>query len=452
MTDPKQNMPPQDKDTAPASSATNKLSWPYLIEYGQRAELLGELHARPFEPIDIPRRIIHLAFLTNDVEAGEDRNAINTLCTAHGIAPPTSDSNYHRMTIGPWNFRWEQHTEFTSYRWDKLEENENNFSHTNIADLLKEISFRQPGRLIVANQLSLSNKKNSDQRLAQIFDPSSLCVIDAEHGLARVATDFHTDTKGFTHILIEDYGMSSIRSGMLAQRIVELETYRTLALMGLPLARQSLPLIQQGENQLATLTRNISEATTIETNHKLLEQLTNLAAKLEAQSAATSFRFSASNAYYDIVKNRLDAVHENRIEGHRRFSSFFQRRLAPAIATCQSVQKRQNDLSRKLIRTAELLRTRIQFELEQQNRDLLKSMNRRAKVQLRLQQTVEGLSVAAVSYYIAGLISYIAKGLEKSDLTYGLSSTLITATAIPLIVLLVWLLVRGVHRKFSDHD
>ncbi|MGT2466713.1 DUF3422 family protein [Mesorhizobium atlanticum] len=97
------------------------------------------------------------------------------------------------------------------------------------------------------------------------------------------------------------------------------------------------------------------------------------------------------------------------------------RALTPGRASCSAAWRRpcapaarlrssQANLSRKLTRATTLLRTWVDVDVEKQNRDLLASMNNRARLQLRLQQTVEGLSVAAVSYYVVGLIGYVAKG------------------------------------------
>lgn len=122
------------------------------------------------------------------------------------------------------------------------------------------------------------------------------------------------------------------------------------------------------------------------------------------------------------------------------------------MATCRMVEERQGMLSRKLMRTAELLRTRIQFELEQQNRVVLSSMNRRASLQLRLQQTVEGLSVAAVSYYVVGLLKYLFEGAAKTGVLYGISPTLLTGLSVPLIIMLVWMVTRRIHHKFKEKD
>ena len=118
--------------------------------------------------------------------------------------------------------------------------------------------------------------------------------------------------------------------------------------------------------------------------------------------------------------------------GYDTWAGFLQRRVAPAMRTCRSVEERQANLSRKLTRATTLLRTWVDVEVEKQNRDLLASMNNRARLQLRLQQTVEGLSVAAVSYYVVGLIGYLAKGTPL----FGHAShpELVTAVSVPFVV------------------
>lgn len=420
--------------------------------YEERAAILGELHARPFEKVTVPRRVFLMAFLTTKEDAVLDRNNIKQLAVAQGMPPPSETSNFHSLTIGKWNFRWEQHNEFTTYRWDIEDEETSEFHGDDGARLLSELAFQPPGKLIVATQLKVTKDTHPVSDYEKIFNPNSLCMINTDRGKSRVVTDFQVDTMGFTKFIIEDHGMSEFRAGALVQRVLEVETYRTLALLGLPVAKSALPFVNRTQDGLAQLTAEIAAAETIEDNHKLLHKLTNLAAKLEAQAAATSFRFGASVAYNDIVMERLQAMHETSVDGARRFSSFFKRRLSPAISTCSMVEQRQTALSRKLMRTAELLRTRIQFELEQQNRDLLESMNKRARLQLRLQQTVEGLSVAAVSYYIVGLIKYMTEGLYKSDLTFGISPTLLTAISVPFVIFAMWMVTRQIHKKFAEHD
>jgi uncharacterized membrane-anchored protein len=354
------------------------------------------------------------------------------------------------VPIDKWHLRWERHNEFTTYRWDVAESDEAEFAGEGVARLLMELEFQPPGELIVATQLKITTVKRQIEDYEKIFNPASICIIGTDRGKARVATDFQADLHGFTRFIVEDHGMSPFRAGALVQRVLEIETYRTLALMGFPAAKKSMPLVNRAQDELAALTAEIAAAESMEDNHQLLKKLTDLAAELEAQAASTAFRFAASQAYNQIIISRLNAMHEEPVEGARRFSSFFKRRLEPAMATCRMVEERQGMLSRKLMRTAELLRTRIQFELEQQNRSLLSSMNRRARLQLRLQQTVEGLSVAAVSYYVVGLLKYLYEGAAKSGLLFDLSPTLLTGLSVPLVLAAVWLVTRRIHHKFTE--
>ena len=163
--------------------------------------------------------------------------------------------------------------------------------------------------------------------------------------------------------------------------------------------------------------------------------------------AANSFRFGASAAYYDLVKRRISELREERLVGIQTIGEFLDRRLAPAMATCASVKKRLLDLSGRVARASDLLRTRVDIERERQNQALLASMNHRARMQLRLQQTVEGLSIAAISYYVVGLVGYAAKAMKEGGVP--LSPELVTGGSIPLVVLAIWLAVRRVRKSLG---
>ncbi len=241
--------------------------------------------------------------------------------------------------------------------------------------------------------------------------------------------------------------MTPVRRGALAQRLIDIETYRTLAMLALPLAMRMSARCRRIENRLADITYAITDTKTRD-EQALLSQLTDLSAELEADAAGSLYRFGAARAYDGIITERLNALNEEQIPGQNTWRGFLQRRAAPAMRTCRSVEERQANLSRKLTRATTLLRTWIDVEVEKQNRDLLASMNNRARLQLRLQQTVEGLSVAAVSYYVVGLIGYLAKG---SDL-FGihLKPEIVTAVAVPLVLLGVWWAVRRIRRSHAE--
>jgi uncharacterized membrane-anchored protein len=218
-------------------------------------------------------------------------------------------------------------------------------------------------------------------------------------------------------------------------------------MLGLPLALSLSGRARRIEDRLAVITREMKVAETRD-SQTLLADLTELAAELEADAASSLYRFGASRAYDGIVRERLDALDEAPVPGYDTWAGFLQRRVAPAMRTCRSVEERQANLSRKLTRATTLLRTWVDVEVEKQNRDLLASMNNRARLQLRLQQTVEGLSVAAVSYYVVGLIGYLAKG--ASIFGHAFAPEIITAASVPVAILLVWWGVRRVQRSHSE--
>jgi uncharacterized membrane-anchored protein len=257
-----------------------------------------------------------------------------------------------------------------------------------------------------------------------------------------------------TRILLVDRSLFRHEVGPMVIRLVELETYRTMALLGLPEAHRLQPLIARTESGLQDATTKIGQNSDLMANRALLEDLTALASDMEAAAARSAFRFGATRAYAEIVTNRLGAIREGPLEGYTRWSSFLQRRMAPAMRTCQGVEMRLQELSDRLARAANLLRTRIEVDLEQQNRELLASMNSRARLQLRLQQWVEGLSVAAVSYYVVGLVYYLANGAGTFGI--GIEPERITAFAVPPVVVGIWLFVRAIrargHAEAAEDD
>ncbi|MBI2712964.1 MAG: DUF3422 domain-containing protein [Rhizobiales bacterium] len=417
-----------------------------LAPHPLRAAVLGEVHARPFTPVESPRRILHFAFDTAGEATQADRAALADFCARRQLEPLKPTAKQHRVTLGGTALRWEQHSEFTTYTWELPSEREPPFHPAASTLAAPMASLPQPGPLLVALDLHLMVDNNQKKiAVEHLFDRASLAVAENSDGAALFATDFQADPSGFVRILLLDRGLGLERAGALVQRIVELETYRTLALLGLPEAQRLSPSIGRIEQRLVEVTEEMRRTDKLVDNHRLLDELTELAGELEAGAAASLFRFGASRAYNEIVQMRLQTIGERKVEGFPTWSSFLARRMAPAMRTCVTTEERQTQLSEKLARAANLLRTRVDVELEQQNRDLLKSMNERTRLQLRLQTTVEGLSVAAVSYYVVGLFGYLVKGLHDKGVPVDVS--LATALFVPVAVLAIWFVVRRIRRR-----
>jgi uncharacterized membrane-anchored protein len=416
-----------------------------------RAAILGEVHARPFRALATPARILHFAFDTVGEQALNDRKALTDLCIRRGVTPPRPSDKHFHITFGGTGLRWEQHSEFTTYTLELPAEPDAAPFHPSAASLATPMTLvPQPGPLLVAVDLHVMADRADRLAVERHFNRPSLAVAENSDGTAVYATDFHTDAEGFVRILVLDRGLGDERAGALVQRLLELETYRTLALLGLPKAQELAPSINRIERRLAELTSELRHASSLADNNRLLDELTALAAELEAGAAASLFRFGASRAYDDIVQTRLRIIGERKIGGLPTWSSFLARRMAPAIRTCAATEERQANLSRKLARAAQLLRTRVDVEVEQQNRDLLRSMNARTRMQLRLQATVEGLSVAAISYYVVGLFGYLVKGTH--DAGWPVEPTLATAAFVPIAVLGIWWTVRRIRNRHVGNE
>jgi uncharacterized membrane-anchored protein len=419
-----------------------------LTAHPLRAAVLGEVHARPFTPIETPRRVLHFAFETTAERGEADRAALATFCASRGLATPLASSKHHRVLLGATALRWEQHSEFTTYTWELPSETPGTGPfHPSVAGLAAPMNLvPQPGPVLVAVDLHLVADATDKIAPERLFDRASLAAAENSDGTALYATDFQADPAGFVRILIVDRGLGAERAGALTQRVLEIETYRTLALLGLPEAQRLAPAVRRIETRLAEVTAATRGAQGLEANQRLLEELTALATELEAGAAASQFRFGASRAYDEIVQLRLKTIGERKVGGLPTWTSFLARRMAPAIRTIATLEERQANLATKLARAANLLRTRVDVELEQQNRDVLRSMNERTRLQLMLQATVEGLSVAAISYYVVGLFGYLVKGLYDAAVI-RVDPALVTGAFVPVALVLVWWIVRRIRSK-----
>ncbi len=416
-----------------------------LEPHPMRGTVLAEVHARPFRPISTPCRMLHFAFLTDQNQAAAARLALERFCIERGVDGPRDYAKHFSVALADATLRFEQHSEFATYSWEVMSHDEAAFGQSAAGLAHCMAALPQPGPHLVSVDLHLI-KDTPSISLESLFDPASLAASIADGGRAVVATDFKPGSDGFVRILVLDRDLTPAAAGGLTQRLLEIETYRMLALLGLPETQMIAPTIRRIEDALTRLAHAMTETSGLAADHKLLNELTGLAAELEAGAAASAFRFGASRAYDTIVQQRLQTIDEKPYLGLSSIVQFLARRMAPAMRTCQMLEERQANLSQKLARAANLLRTRVDVEIEQQNRDLLRSMNERTRMQLRLQQTVEGLSIAAVSYYIVGLIAYIFKGVKDAGYI-SLDPGILTALSVPAVLFLMWLVIRRIRRE-----
>lgn len=427
-----------------------------LHAHPQRGALDRETHARPPEELCAPVRATHLAMLSGTGAAAidNDRRAVARLCEHYGVRQPDADAVHISVECGGFRLKWERHTEFSAYSFYLHETFLHPFERPAISLLPPEWLQSLPGSVLVAAHMAIEPARSTPRDtvdLHVLFGTSNLAGGRVLGGSATVWSDFHIHGDGFSRILIHDHGLQERQAGRLAQRLLDIETYRTLALLGFPLAREAGGRLDALDARLVQLTASLAAGgIDFAGEQRLLDELAQLAAESESTLAATSYRFAASRAYRALVEKRIAELREERIEGMQSIEEFMDRRFSPAMRTLESVRERQEHLSRRVSRAATLLRTRVEVKLERQNSALLDSMNRRAQLQLRLQETVEGLSVVVLTYYLVSLIGYALKGIQKLGVPFNLEIT--TAIAIAPAALLVHLGLRRLRRRLGVEE
>lgn len=429
------------------------------------AALHHELHARPAPQLHAPLAVTHRVMLATQAERAASREHLAQLLAGVGQSAPPADAAFAQADCGEFSLRFELHTEFVA--WTFVRE----LSAAEVAALaegepptaaeLAPAAWRAalPGRALTGIHLwavPATDRAAPDPPalLARLFGGNGVTGSRVISHSCALHTDLRLRADGCLRVLVltdpaTPGAATPHRLGRLVQRVLEIETYRMAALLGLPAARRAVQWLAQGEAELAALARAVRQAARAD-EPALLDRLTRLAAELEELYASTHARFSASAAYDELVRQRLADIAEARIDGMLSLRGFIERRLSPAMATCRSADRRQAALSARIARVGDLLRTRVEVEQQRSSRELLATMNRRQALQLKLQATVEGLSVAAITYYAVGLVAYLAKGAQR--IGWPVSAELTAAAAVPVVALAVWASMRRLHRHLAAEE
>ena len=430
------------------------------LNHQLRIPLAAEVHSRPSLRLLGPETLTHLAVYPQDAGVDADHRPwqhelLTSLCQFFGVAGPNGEAKYFFHDFGNFRLQWEAHTEFATYTF--AEHHETNLG---LDSWIEQVPLRHipqkwlealNGRVMAATHVLLQQSDDGLADMRNAFAGNLLVGSDSQN-FARIWTDFAIAPDGFGRVVVQDLGMQYQQAGRLVQRVLEVETYRMMALLGLPNAQQSTPVLNAIEAELARLSAGMTDSTDEDfaassDERALLEKITALAARMEKLALENSYRFAASKAYWRLVQARIDELRETRIPGVPTIREFMDRRLAPAMNTCESTVRRQEELAERIGRTNDLLRTRVGIVQEQQNRRILESLNKRAAQQLRLQQAVEGLSVVAISYYSIGLVSYAAKALKMAGVP--MNPELATGLMVPVVIGVVWLGLRRMHHHVA---
>ena len=428
-----------------------------ISDHPLRYQLANELHARPFPAIEAPSHALHLAFKNPHDAANRDRARdrahLIELLDRHGAPHPPPDATHYYGRIGRYWLKWELHTEFVTYTLFGEGVAGKPFDPAMFEVFPADWLARAPGRRLTSALIRIEEMPGEDPRAPEVvaaidarleewFVPESLAVSCIADCMAVVAGDFRIDPAGHLRFAVfVRKGISPRRVGRIVQRLCEVETYKTMALLALPRARAISRRLAALDLKMQDLMAHIRGRERPE--EEVLEELLAIAVEVENLIAQSSFRFSATEAYQAIVEERLATMKEERFPGRQTFGQFMLRRFEPAMRTVRSVARQLEGLAGRAKRAGDLLRTRVEVARSAQNQQLLASMDRRADLQLRLQKTVEGLSVVAISYYAVNLVTYALYPLAHR---LEISKTMLSAAATPFVVLIVWWIVRRIRK------
>lgn len=322
-----------------------------------------------------------------------------------------------------------------------------------MSDEHKRLLKQFPGELVVALRVHLERDTEQPEpdTLPQFFEGQQIYGSTIVGNKASMWSSFRLDSDDYARMLIYDKDLSDYQAGRTLQRVIEVETYRSLALLALPPARALMPKIAKLNNKLTKLVKKIRPDVNPESDeHQLLDDVSKYAAQIEDYRSATTHRFSASHAYYRLVGQRLDDLREHSWPGYSSWKKMLQRRLIPAVETATSVAKQLENLSDQAERASNLLRTRVDMKIATQNQSLLQSLDRRSELQLRLQQMVEGLSVVAISYYLLSILKIIAEGAKKAGIHIE-PSIVVAVLTLPVLLGTAWF-IRRIRNKLHKND
>jgi uncharacterized membrane-anchored protein len=428
--------------------------FPIPKNHPQRFVLHNEVHARAPFNLNLPVRASHLALLLSNEEKLEERQHLISLCERFGVTPPVKEADHFSANLASFQIRWEQHGEFSTYSFYVHDTPEDPFADSALKKVPVDWLSQLTGQVIVATHAIVVapadiNYQEEDVDLAALssyFAGNPIIGSKVTGGAASVFTDFRIHVDGFSRFFIVNHALRTEQAGRLLQRLFEIEVYRVMALMAFPVARKLNPALNKSDRQLYTITN----AMTLPDHNdaELLDELTTLAAEVENHISSNHFRFAAASAYYQLVEQRVTDLREVRIQGIQTIGEFIKRRLEPAINTCESLSYRFTLLSERVSNASQLLRTRVDIIIERQNQSLLTSMALRAKMQLRMQQMVEGISMVAITYYAASLAGKIAETLHA--LGWKIKPELVEGLSIPFILIVIVISSKRMHKIIAN--
>ena len=430
-----------------------------------------ELHARPYIKLSSNLRVFHFAYLIKENDDKKSWAYLDKFLSKINFQNLPKESSKYWVAEGKdLIIRYECHTEFISLTLiypNKIENKNKNkpklFDENFLSFLPIDFLKNFPGEHLLSSWIEMVPSKHIFKPIdiEEYFYHDNFAGSNVAEDGANVFMSFKSDRtnflgSGLRRVFIQNKNLRTRRTGRLLQRIVELETYQVLSLLGLPQVRQESLNLSNLEKQITEITKSVSRTTKKNLDKKSitypdyqqdLNELSYVVAKIEEIDSSTNYRLSATAAYYKLVEQRITDLREDRLESFQTNNEFLSRRLQPAIRTSEAFSRRLESLAIRAQRADNLVRTQIEMGVQIQNKDLLESMELRARAQLRLQETVESLSIVAITYYIVGLLSTLVDPISFDK--FLISKTVFLALCVPIILILIWFIAKMVRKKIK---
>lgn len=392
-----------------------------------RNALHNELHARPSMYFDAPAQVFHLAFLDENDAAGL---IIRTLCDRHvALADPNLPQG--EFPVGDAHLKWERHTEFLTLTL--VSPGTQTSPWPALPAVLAEVAEAHSALLINADQVCVESESSWRDSLEAygFHDPVGS---DLDEGKATVWSDLRLNGNGLNRMLVLNRQLDGRRLGRMVRRLLEIETYRLMASLTLPVARALGSELRQYEVELVTLSDD-NTRTDAGDIRVLLKRITQLSARVTQTRARTRLRFSATQAYAQLVFERIAELHESRTGDCQQLGTFIAQRFRPTVRYCESTDQRLTRIGGAVAHLGNLLQARVQVDMEEQNSQILQSLSTRADTQIKIQKAVEGLSIIAISYYLFSLFKLLYQGILTLGVDWSPRTALLTSMPVAAIII-----------------
>lgn len=433
---------------------------------------------------------------------------LERMCDHLTVAPPPRGATFFTADVGPLSVRWERHTEVCTYTFaralarDDAEAAARPFDESHVATSLVPAPWLEamPGGIVSATHVALVEGDPADgwgdeggpfdaasrggvseaddesaaeietaalrretagaallRRVKPLFHRGEVITGSTlDRGRFRAYSDWRVHADGFARIAIhhrpdDRRAFVSSAAGKATQRVIELDKYRVLALMGLPFAQELSRTVDALNEELMRVMDAIgdaekpsAEAPNPNLRRELLSRLTALASTAQKLSAVAHDRFAASAAYAELVSDRVRYLTMGKIPAVPGMASFVLDATEPGARTCAAVRRRLDKLAHSAHLAANVMQTSLTVEQHARSNESLARLRATATAQLTMQHNVEGLSTVALTYYSLGVLGYAAKATAGTG-ALPVAPEVALGAAIPL----VWMAVSAAVRRMK---